>query len=102
MLTVLRSADARVDEAGGLELRMIPGRHLDRLRAGEGKALEEALARAASHPVPLRLLEIDPSRDAPDGGIDSAAVREGRLRDLLEREPGLQPAVQVLDLELMD
>ena len=102
MLTVLRAAEARVDEAGGLELRMIPGRHLDRLRAGEAKALEEALARAGSHPVPLRLLEIDPSRDAPDGGIDLAAVREGRLRDFLEREPGLKPAVEVLDLELMD
>lgn len=102
MLTVLRAAEARVNDAGALELRIIPGRHLDRLRAGEGKVLEEALSRAASRTIPLRLLEIDPSAEAPEARIALSEVREGRLRDLLEREPGLKPAVEVLDLELMD
>jgi hypothetical protein len=32
--------------------------------------------------------------------VDQA--RAGRLRDLLEKEPGLRPAVEELDLELLD
>jgi DNA polymerase III subunit gamma/tau len=34
--------------------------------------------------------------------ISHAAVREDRLRELISREPLLQPAVEALDLELMD
>ena len=37
-----------------------------------------------------------------DERVTVEAAREGRLRDLLEREPGLVPAVQELDLELLD
>ena len=102
MLTVLRASKARVDEAGGLELRMIPGRHLDRLRAGQVRELEEALGRAASRTIPLRLLEIDPDRDVPEGRTGLAEVREGKLSEFLRREPGLRPAVEVLDLEVVD
>jgi hypothetical protein len=29
-------------------------------------------------------------------------AREGRLKDLIEKEPSLRPAVEELDLELLD
>lgn len=102
MRSVLHAADARVDGAGGLELRMIPGPHLDRLNAGEGKALEEALGRAAGRPIPVRLRAIDPPADARQAGGAPSGSGGERLGDLLEREPGLRPAVEVLDLELVD
>ena len=102
MRASLRAADPRVDGAGRLELRMSPGRDLERLRAGERKALEEALGRVAGRPIPLRLRAVDP----PAGAQQPAGVRSGsgggRLGDLLEREPGLRPAVEMLDLELVD
>ena len=102
MLTLLRGTDARVDEKGTLELRMIPGPLLERLRGSEGKVLEDALAEAASRSIPIRLLEIQDGKEAPEGRTSSGEVKEGRLRDLLEREPGLRPAVEELDLELLE
>ena len=102
MRTVLRAADARVDGAGGLELRLIPGPHLDRLHAGEGKMLEEALGRSAGRPIPVRLRAIDLPADAQQAGGAPSGSSGERLGDLLEREPGLRPAVEVLDLELVD
>ena len=102
MRASLREADARVDEAGGLELRMISGPHLDRLRAGEDKALEEALGRVAGRPIPVRLRVIDLPADAQEEAGVRSGSGGGRLGELLEREPGLRPAVEVLDLELVD
>ena len=102
MRTSLRVADARLDASGRLEIRMTPGRHLDRLRAGEGKLLEKALGRVAGRPIALRLRAIEPPTDAQaSAGVRSGSAA-GRLGDLLEREPGLRPAVEVLDLELVD
>ena len=102
MLTLLRGVDARADEQGGLELRIIPGPVLERLRGGGQKILEEALAQTASRRIPIRLLEIQESDRSKEGRISRSEVREGRLRDLLEREPGLRPAVEELDLELLE
>lgn len=34
--------------------------------------------------------------------ISHASVRDDRLRELISREPLLRPAVEALDLELMD
>lgn len=102
MLTLLRGADARVDDEGGLELRMIPGPVLERLRGREGRILEEALAQIASHGIAIRLLQLQDGDDSAEARISPDEVREGRLRDLLEREPGLRPAVKELDLELLE
>ena len=102
MRMILRGAEARLDGAGGLELRMNPGPHLDRLRAGERKKLEEALGRAAGRPIPVRLRAIDLPADAQQPGDAPSGSSGERLGDLLEREPGLRPAVEVLDLELVD
>ena len=102
MLTLLRGADARVDDEGTLELRMIPGPVLDRLRGGEGRILEEALAQIAPHGIEIRLLEIQDADSSAESRISAGEVREGRLRDLLDREPGLRSAVEELDLELLE
>lgn len=102
MLTLLRGADARVDDEGTLELRMIPGPVLESLRGGEGRILEEALAQIAPHSIEIRLLEIQDADNSAEARISPGEVREGRLRDLLEREPGLRSAVEELDLELLE
>ena len=102
MLTLLRGADARVDDEGTLELRMIPGPVLERLRGGEGRILEKALAQIAPHDIEIRLLEIQDADNSAEARISPGEVREGRLRDLLEREPGLRSAVEELDLELLE
>ena len=102
MLTLLRGADSRVDREGTLELRMIPGPILERLRGGEQVTLEEALAQTASREIPIRLLEIEDADHETDARISAERVRDGRLRDLLEREPALRPAVEELDLELLE
>ena len=102
MRATLREADARVDEAGSLELRMTSGRDLERLRAGEGKALEKALGRVAGRPIPVRLRSIDLPADVQESAGARSGSGRGRLGDLLEREPGLRPAVEMLDLELVD
>ena len=102
MLTLLRGADARVDDEGTLELRMIPGPVLERLRGREGRILEEALAQTASHGIKIRLLELQDVDHSAEALISPGEAREGRLRDLLEREPGLRGAVKELDLELLE
>ncbi len=102
MLTLLRGTDARVDAEGALELRLIAGPVLERLRGGEQKDLEEALARTASRGIPIRLLELPDSNRTGQARISPEEVRQGRLRDLLEREPGLGRAVEELDLELLE
>lgn len=102
MLTLLRGADARLSEEDTLELRMIPGPILDRLRGGEARGLEEALSDATFRSVSIRLLEVPETGDSEERRISPEEVRRGRLRDLLEKEPGLRPAVEELDLELLE
>jgi len=49
----------------------------------------------------LRNLVADMDEE-PKGRITMDEAREGRLRDLIEKEPGLKPMVETLDLELLD
>ena len=101
MLTILRGMDARVDEEGALELRVVPGPALERLRGGQLSTLEAALARAASQEIAIRVLEAEDGGGQTDARVSTDAVKAGRLTDLLQKEPGLRPAVQELDLELL-
>jgi DNA polymerase-3 subunit gamma/tau len=102
MLTLLRGADARMGEGDTLELRVIPGPLLDRLRGGKVRVLEEALSEATVRSVSIRLLEAADGKESEERRISAEEVRQGRLRDLLEKEPGLRPAVEELDLELLE
>lgn len=101
MLTLLRGADVQLGDDGGLELRIMPGPALERLRGGEESTLREALAKAASREIPIRLLEVSGGGDDAEERVSTDSVKTGRLTDLLQREPGLGPAVQELDLELL-
>jgi len=100
MLTLLRCTDVQLGDDGGLELRIIPGPVLERLRGGEESVLRSALAKAASLEIPIRLLEALGGGDVPER-VSTDTVKAGRLTDLLQREPGLRQAVQGLDLELL-
>ncbi len=73
--------------------------------AGARHALQEALSQALGRAVEL---EITALSDAPEQGRDGPArvtqdtVRQGRLRELVEKEPLLERAVEELDLELLE
>jgi DNA polymerase-3 subunit gamma/tau len=101
LLTFLRGSDAGVAEDGALELG-VAGPALERLNAGALRSLEEALSRAASRGVTIRVRETGSRRSEPESRVSRDEVRQGRLRDLVEKEPALRRAVEELDLELLE
>jgi DNA polymerase III subunit gamma/tau len=103
--TLLRGAPVRAMEGDVLEVELIPGPALERLQDDAVRvALEAALGPHFAGTPKLRIREGDGSgTGAGSGGrISQGEVRTGLLQDLLEKEPGLRPAVEELDLELMD
>jgi DNA polymerase III subunit gamma/tau len=98
----LRASGTRV-ESGALVVEVPPGPGLERLQdRGTATRLEEALARNLETAVSLRFEEAREGTKGPDLRITTGEVQQGRLRDLLEQEPGLRAAVEELDLEIMD
>jgi DNA polymerase III subunit gamma/tau len=96
-------ASAVHEEGGALVVAMPMGPGLDRLRdPATARAVEEALARHLRSPVPLRFVEATEAVVEPEVRISTREVQQGRLRDLLEQEPGLRQAVEELDLEIVD
>jgi DNA polymerase III subunit gamma/tau len=103
--TLLRGAPVREADGETLEVELIPGPALERLQdAGVRTALEGALGRHYAGNPTIRILEAEgASPGSGNGGrVSQGEVRTGLLQDLLEKEPGLRPAVEELDLELMD
>jgi DNA polymerase III subunit gamma/tau len=100
--TFLRASVVRIEE-GVLVVDVPPGPALERLQDhATARRLEQALTRHLEAGVPLRFRkggEVDPD---PGTRITPGAVQQGRLKDLLEREPGLRGAVEALDLEIVD
>jgi hypothetical protein len=103
---------ARMDAGGDegrarIRLELPPGPALERLE-GEvtaRRAVEEALSRAWGAALRLVPAPRSPAPEAREGRpsrIGQDEVREGRLRDLVQQEPLLGPAVEELDLELLD
>lgn len=98
----LRASGTRLD-AEGLVVRVPSGPGWDRLRdPGTAARLEQALTPHLEAPVPLRFEEAPEEAGASEIRITPQEAQQGRLRDLLEQEPGLRAAVQELDLELLD
>ncbi|MDE2772493.1 MAG: DNA polymerase III subunit gamma/tau [Gemmatimonadota bacterium] len=98
----LRTATVSQGAGGEVHVRLPAGPGLDRLREGahRGKlaaGLSKELGRDAS--VVLEAAEA-PAEGAARVTLES--VREGRLRELLAKEPALERAVTELDLELLD
>ncbi len=93
------------EEEEGLRIHLQPGPALERLSSSrERERLEEGLAMHLVGKAFIEVKEVGASEGAPegDGRITANDAREGRLSDLLHKEPGLEEAVQELDLELMD
>jgi hypothetical protein len=89
----------------GLVVTLPPGPALERLRAPEVReSVREALRARTGRTEALSFVEMtgaDPDAGA-DTRISSHEVREGRMHDLLEREPALRAAVESLDLQILD
>ncbi len=98
----LMASGTRV-ESGTLVVAVPPGPGLERLQDRSTAAqLEKALARNLEAAVDLRFEEAEERKEDPEVRITTGEVQQGRLRDLLEQEPGLRAAVEELDLEIMD
>ncbi|MEX0936203.1 MAG: hypothetical protein WD013_04795 [Gemmatimonadota bacterium] len=103
MLALLRGTEARSKNESTLELSVIRGSVLERLTEGdELPALESALSKVASRSLSIEMKISGEFGEATGRRISVDEAREGRLRDLLAKEPGLRPAVEELDLELLD
>jgi DNA polymerase III subunit gamma/tau len=103
--TLLRGAPVRALEGDVLEVELIRGPALERLQHDAVRtALEVALDPHFAGTPKIRVREGDDrgSGAGSGGRISQGEVRTGLLQDLLEKEPGLRPAVEELDLELMD
>ncbi len=97
---------ARV-EAGedGLLVHLPEGLALDRLRSPEiRESVREALRKRTGQTESLSFLALTEATSEGDAArrISSSEVREGRLHDLLQQEPGLGAAVESLDLQILD
>jgi DNA polymerase III subunit gamma/tau len=89
--------------AGGLLVRLPPGPGEERLQEKTTRrAIEGVLSKATGEAVRLKVERIDVEAEAIDQRISRTKVKQGRLDDLLEQEPGLRPAVETLDLEMTD
>ena len=88
----------------GVQLHLPPGPGLDRLRdPNVRRTLERRLGELVGHSLHVEVtsLEEPQGMEGPQR-IDEAKVREDRLREFVEREPALGPAVESLDLEILD
>jgi DNA polymerase-3 subunit gamma/tau len=101
LLMFLRGADAAVAEDGALELG-VAGPALERLKGSTSRMLEDALSRATSRAVTIRVRGTDGHGPSAESRVSRDEVRQGRLRDLVDKEPALRHAVEELDLELLE
>ena len=98
----LRAASVSFPSHGQVRLRVPPGPGLEKLQdpVVSGKLRRAIGALAGSEPD--LVVEAQETDDGPSKRITEGAVRDGRLRELVDEEPALGEAVQELDLELLD
>jgi DNA polymerase-3 subunit gamma/tau len=101
MAVLLRAARIQEEAPGRFTLEVPQGPALERLaEVGTVEKVGAALERSMGRPVKLNVRAI--SDADPSARVTSQSVREGRIRELMEQEPRLGPAVEALDLELME
>jgi DNA polymerase-3 subunit gamma/tau len=101
MAVLLRAARIQEEAPGRFTLEVPQGPALERLaEVGAVEKVGAALERSMGRPVKLNVRAI--SDADPSARVTSQSVREGRIRELMEQEPRLGPAVEALDLELME
>jgi len=99
----LMGAEVEVTGEGVLEVALPPGPALERLSTPEELgALRGALARHVEGEARLVVVEAPVPEASEENRVSQGEVREGRLGDLLEEEPGLRGAVEGWDLEIVD
>ncbi len=99
----LMGAEVGVTGEGVLEVALPPGPALERLSTPEELgALRGALARHVEGEARLVVVEAPVPEASEESRVSQGEVREGRLGDLLEEEPGLRGAVEGWDLEIVD
>jgi len=85
-----------------IDLSVPAGPGLERLQAPATlRALRAELARHAGQDIEISVAAASGETGA-GGRITEDSVRDGRLRRLVEQEPGLREAVEELDLELLE
>jgi hypothetical protein len=102
VLPFLRAAVVAFPEERRIELLLPPGPGLERLEDPLAvDALKKALSSHMGDDPQLEVRELEAEEGAP-ARVTEEMVRNGRLRELVEKEPTLGEAVKELDLELMD
>jgi len=100
---LLRAGRVRSPEPGTLELLLPAGPLVERLEEPTVlRTVEEAVGREVGRPVSIAVRGMVDEDADPHGRITRESVRKGRLRELIEREPLLERAVEELDLELLE
>ncbi len=99
----LRGSTLRESESGdAVRVLLPPGPGLDRLRDPVVlRGVRHALTTLRGRPTDVVIEESGESPDAPER-VSQDRVRQGRLRELIEKEPLLGRAVEELDLELLE
>lgn len=96
---------AVVEEAEGNHLRLLlpPGPALDRLAdPTEVQRLEDGLGRFTRGTPTIEVIEKEIQPEPGEDRVSRGQVRQGRLGDLLEKEPGLRGAVEGWDLDIVE
>ena len=102
LLPFLKAASADFSADGKIRLKIPGGAAMERLsEPATIRALKGALSSSGHDSVEIVLAEEHPS-DLKAPRITQDTVREGRLEELVEKEPALGEAVRELDLELLD
>ncbi|MFH1765737.1 MAG: DNA polymerase III subunit gamma/tau [Gemmatimonadota bacterium] len=102
VLSFLKAARVDFPEAGGIHLSVLPGPGLERLQDPVLlRALREAVGLHAGFVPEMAVLAEEP-KEGSTNRITEETVRDGRLRELVDKEPALGEAVKELDLELLD
>jgi hypothetical protein len=102
VLPFLRAATVSFPGEGEIRLSVLHGPGLERLQDPLViRTLGEALAVHTGSAPEVTVLADGPG-EGRTGRITEETLRDGRLRDLLEKEPALGEAVEELDLELLD
>jgi len=98
----LRAAKVVFPGDGAIQVSVVPGPGLERLQDSVVlRGLKDAIAARTGEDPELQVVPESPGDEPPDR-ITEEAVRDSRLRELVEGEPTLGEAVKELDLELLD
>jgi len=102
VLPFLRAAKVTFPEEGRVHLSIPPGPGLDRLQDPVAlRSVREAVGTLAGSVPEVRVMP-EEEGDRPSERISEDTVRNGRLKELVDKEPTLGEAVKELDLELME